>query len=72
MSEPAQLNLPVTAHTQMVRHDARDLLALLYREIGISAVAAALQINVESERRAAASVKSHPVPGVLRGNDIAA
>ena len=58
---------------QPARRDARDLMALLYREIGISAVAAALQIDIEAGRRIAATpVKIHPVPGVLSGNDIAA
>ena len=60
------------APAPMPRQDARDLLAMLYREIGISAVAAALQVDVEIARRVAAMPKAHPLPGVLRGNDIAA
>jgi hypothetical protein len=31
------------------RQDARDLLARLYREIGIAAVAAALSVNIREE-----------------------
>ena len=54
------------------RQDARDLLALLYREIGISAVAAALQVSIDVERRGAPMPKADPLPDVLRGNDIAA
>ena len=55
------------------RQDARDLMALLYREIGISAVAAALQIDVEAARRAALTpAKVHPLPAILRGEDKAA
>ena len=63
---------PASAPPQ--RQDARDLLALLYREIGISAVAAALQVDVEIGRRVAAMPKAQPLPlpGVLSGNDIAA
>ena len=60
------------APTPMTRQDARDLLAMLYREIGISAVAAALQVDVEIARRVAAMPKAHPLPEVPRGNDIAA
>ena len=54
------------------RQDARDLMALLYREIGISAVAAALQVDVEIARRVAAMPEARPLPSVLRGDDIAA
>jgi hypothetical protein len=51
-------------------HDARDLLARLYREIGISAVAAALQ--VPERKPEPARIDPRNIPGVLRGNDIAA
>ena len=60
------------APTPTPRQDARDLLALLYREIGISAVAAALQVSIDVERRGAPMPKADPLPDVLRGNDIAA
>jgi hypothetical protein len=38
----------------------RDLLARLYREIGISAVAAALQVQVDKPESSAHSVASTP------------
>lgn len=37
--------------------DARDLLARLYREIGISAVAAALSINIDHEHDGKAALE---------------
>jgi hypothetical protein len=55
-----------TSATQPTQH-ARDLLARLYREIGISAVAAALQIP---EQKAAPQTK-HELPAILR-KDLAA
>ena len=58
--------LPVPKPTQ----DARDLLKRLYREIGISAVAAALQIPVREPDRHRPSAKD--IPAVLRGEDKAA
>lgn len=51
--------------------DARDLQTKLYREIGISAVAAALRFTNQPDTLPQPKV-SHPIPGVLRGNDIAA
>jgi hypothetical protein len=51
--------------------NARDLLVRLYRDIGISAVAAAL----EASRTAAAQAKAEPaheVPAILRDHDLAA
>ena len=50
--------------------DARDLQAKLYREIGISAVAAALRFTTQPDVAPAPS-QSHPMPGVLR-DDLAA
>jgi hypothetical protein len=43
---PSILDPSVTAETQ---EDARDLLARLYREIGISAVAAALCVTIAKD-----------------------
>jgi len=48
-----------------------DLLALLYREIGISAVAAALEAISKPETPAGAPVEL-TVPAVLRSDDLAA
>jgi hypothetical protein len=48
--------------------DARDLLERLYREIGISAVAAALQLRDTPDIREA----PRDLPAVLRGDDFAA
>lgn len=45
--------------------DARDLQAKLYREIGISAVAAALRFTTQPDIGTPA-VQKHPIPGVLR------
>ena len=67
-----QSHSPLDAPPAPGSEDARDLLARLYREIGISAVAAALQVNIGAERRVAAMPEAHPLPGVPRGNDIAA
>ena len=49
-----------------------ELHALLYREIGISAVAAALRINNEARESQKRARVTHPLPGVLRGHDLAA
>ena len=64
MNTDKHLQRPVTPQTQ----DARDLLARLYREIGISAVAAALQITEKKEEPRSIS---QDIPISLR-NDIAA
>jgi hypothetical protein len=48
-----------------------DLLALLYREIGISAVAAALEAISKPETPAVEQVEL-PIPAVLRSDDLAA
>jgi hypothetical protein len=60
-----QIKTPVPQATQ----DARDLLARLYREIGISAVAAALQMRNEPE---APRAETRVLPAILRGDDLAA
>jgi hypothetical protein len=51
-----------------------DLLARLYREIGISAVAAALEVSQFSEKPAEAVKIHNATPGapVLLGDDLAA
>lgn len=51
--------------------DARDLQTKLYREIGISAVAAALRFTNQPDTLPQPQIV-YPVPGVLRGTDIAA
>lgn len=60
------LKRPVPQPTQ----DARDLQTMLYREIGISAVAAAL--NATSESRKPREEPVHELPAILRGDDVAA
>ena len=59
-----------TSQSQKIE-DARDLQTKLYREIGISAVAAALRFANQPDTLPQPQV-THPIPGVLRGNDIAA
>jgi len=49
---------------------ARDLLARLYREIGISAVAAALESSVAKPKKAAPLRKAE-IPAVLRDEEAA-
>ena len=64
MNADKHLQRPVAPQTQ----DARELLARLYREIGISAVAAALQVPVpKDEERSLVD----QIPLVLR-NELAA
>jgi hypothetical protein len=50
---------------------ASDLLARLYREIGISAVAAALQMSVQKPEKPARPDPAS-LPAILRDEDIAA
>ena len=50
--------------------DARDLIARLYREIGISAVAAALQLPAKKAEPYRPALKD--IPAILRGEDRAA
>ncbi len=57
------------------RQDARDLLTHLYREIGIAAVAAALQVRIDQQNAAKAGVtrpQMRDLPAILRGDDQAA
>lgn len=49
-----------------------DLLARLYREIGISAVAAALEVTGMPEAEARAEKKQEKIPAILLGEDLAA
>ena len=51
--------------------DARDLQLRLYREIGISAVAAALEVGAE-QREPIGEPGLADVPSELRGDDLAA
>ncbi|MDQ6701600.1 MAG: hypothetical protein M3Z96_00035 [Pseudomonadota bacterium] len=45
----------------------RDLISSLYREIGISAVAAALEVTARKPQKPAPSCKD--IPAVLRGDE---
>ncbi|MEY3551762.1 MAG: hypothetical protein RL735_110 [Pseudomonadota bacterium] len=58
----------ITRPLPQATKDARDLLERLYREIGISAVAAALQLRDTPDIREA----PRDLPAVLRGDDLAA
>lgn len=60
-----EISKPVPQATQ----DARDLLARLYREIGISAVTAALQLRDLPEPELKTPVQA---PAALRHDDLAA
>ena len=55
---PSQLPLP--ARPEPGSQDARDLLARLYREIGISAVASALHAMKSGNAKALAVADPHP------------
>lgn len=59
-----------TSQSQKIEN-ARDLQHKLYREIGISAVAAALRFTNQPDTPAVAQPAA-PLPGVLRGDDLAA
>ena len=54
------------------REDARDLLTRLYRDIGISAVAAALHVGNEAGRQPEPVRNIEDLPAILRGDDLAA
>jgi hypothetical protein len=54
-----------------VTEDVHDLQLRLYREIGISAVAAALNVGVERQDTSA-ELRLTDLPAVLRGDDLAA
>ena len=54
------------------RLDARDLHAMLYRDIGIAALAAVLKVNDEFRASAKAKRVVHPLPAILQGHDLAA
>lgn len=58
--------------TQQSGGHPHDLLARLYREIGISAVAAALEVTNTGPAVAPVSLDDHRLPAVLRGDDLAA
>ena len=64
-AEDAQLDRP------QMPQDAHDLQLRFYREIGISAVAAALNVSGEG-REPAAEPSLAEVPAVLRADDLAA
>ena len=54
------------------RPNIHDLQAMLYREIGISAVAAVLTVNNEARASDAGRRIVHPLPACLQGHDLAA
>lgn len=62
---------PDTNTDQRKTVDARDLQASLYREIGISAVAAALRFTTQPEPGKPVA-GPRDVPAILRGDDLAA
>lgn len=65
---------PVEAPLRKVQ-DARDLLTHLYREIGIAAVAAALQMRADKQdalRPGGQRLKVKDIPAFMRGEDRAA
>ena len=49
-----------------------DLLSQLYREIGILAVAAALEAIRKPSEASSAGNDDHPLPAILRADDLAA
>jgi hypothetical protein len=53
------------------KEDARDLLARLYREIGIAAVAAALEIPTQEPVKTIATLEEQ-ISAAVRGQDLAA
>ena len=72
---------PIMSKTPVPQSDPRpasasrtihDLHALLYREIGISAVAAVCKITNEARATAAGKRIVHPLPAILQGHDLAA
>lgn len=62
--------MPAVAQEQPTEH-ARDLQTRLYREIGISAVAAALRFIAQPDPGRAQTVQHAPLP-ILRDDDMAA
>lgn len=54
------------------RFQASDIHAMLYRDIGIAALAAVLKINNESRASADRKRVIHPLPAILQGHDLAA
>ena len=67
MSESQLNESPVKADI----HNARDLQALLYREIGISAVAAALEVKLDCPAVEPVAIKRE-IPAILRDESLAA
>ena len=58
------------SHPKSDIRDARDLQALLYREIGISAVAAALQVQIDCPEPKI--INQRDIPAILRDESLAA
>ena len=70
MSSPNQQASQAPANPR--RQTGDELHALLYRDIGISAVAAALSIANEARATLEKVRAPHPLPAILRGHDRAA
>ena len=58
--------------TQASRFEARDIHEMLYREIGIAALAAVLKVNDEWSASADRKRVVHPLPVILQEHDLAA
>ena len=67
-----QAALAAAAPAQPPRQDARDLQAHLYRQIGISAVAAALSISTRDLEPGPGPIDIRQNPAMLKEDDLAA
>jgi hypothetical protein len=64
---------PAPASAQLPVEDARDLLMRLYRDIGISALAAALEVaRLPAPEDVRSDAQIHDLPGILRDHELAA
>jgi hypothetical protein len=68
MSTMFSTEFPALQHSEQ----QHDLLSHLYREIGILAVAAALDIIHKPSETPAARGEDYPLPAILRADDLAA
>lgn len=65
-------SLATTSPAAQRRPGVHDLQALLYREIGISAVAAVLTVTNEARASDQHREQAHPLPAILQEHDLAA
>lgn len=72
MSSTVSLQPDTAAVAPAQRPAIHDLHALLYRKIGISAVAAVLTVTNEARARDDGRRQIHPLPAILQGQDLAA